>query len=261
MDSQSRASASSGPDKLDKLRTCMKHMMEKIGNTVDLSPEMQELLAEDPRDKLKEEQKAMNAKRKMINKIERIKQQIEDRESRFQFWKKNVKETLKKEEARHLDHMDKLKKELATACAERDGTITVDDDSDSGLEDAPPGNADPSLGEFMRAMQQSMEQSMARANHLEQQNQQMMNEMARMQQLMMTASAVPPMETSETPAAVTSPQHPATPAVRRIGDQVDPMAPFRNPRGRERSSPYGEGGPPGLDSTPGADATALNGLG
>ena len=261
--SQSRSSASTGSDKLDKLRTCMKHMIEKIGENSDISPEIQELLEDDPREKLNEQQRAMNLQRKMINKVDKLKRQLEEKETKFQAWKKNVKETLKKEEARHLESMEKLKKDLEACIAEKDGVIPIHGDSDSDMDDSsksePPH---PQLESFMKHMQQNMEHSMAKTQVLEQQNQALMTQMIQMQQhfLPFSIGSMIPNAGPESGNLKDSPQHPSTPVVRRIGDKVEPsMIPFRNTRPKERSSPYGPNGGngPGGTTTEVAEVTTM----
>ena len=246
----SSASASSGATQLDKYKNCLQSLVSKMGSTEDLPSDIQQLLQEDPRQKLQEEQRAMNAKRKLINRIEKLKSQISDKENKFTTWKKGIKDILKKEETRHQDHMKQLKKDLENAIAEQNGVIALEDEQDSDMEDedVPPFNH-PYMEKFLSDMQERMEQAAARSQHIEAQHttilQQMHLQMQQMQQRLPSQTEVPapvaaPIVAPVAPEVVAaeSPQHPATP--RRVGDALDPaMQPFRNTRGRDRTSPYG----------------------
>ena len=74
---------------------------------------LQRLVESEEKEKMKEEQRQLNLRRKMHRKQESIQKQLAEKESAFANWKAGLKEVIRMETIRHQDSMEKLNAELA----------------------------------------------------------------------------------------------------------------------------------------------------
>ena len=95
----------------------LREALKVVANGQNLGdhPVLKTLLAEDPGDQLRQQQRALNVQKKKQKKIESLQKQIATKQDSFQQWKASVKAMVKAEEARHQEVIAKLEEDLVNA--------------------------------------------------------------------------------------------------------------------------------------------------
>ena len=138
-----RSSALPSPDNSLKdenkqLKAAMKFVLENMNGKVEIPADIQDLVKEDPRESLRERQKALNQERRGLNRLEKVKDSIEKEECKFRSWKEWMSRGLKQEEKRHGDAVIQLQEQLRSLERQRDGVDPVEVDSESDAEGVKP---------------------------------------------------------------------------------------------------------------------------
>ena len=103
-----------------KLKETMRNLMQK--DTVkDVPKEVIDLVKEDPREQLKAKQKELNAERKALNRLCKVKEDMAQKEVDFRSWKDSISEGVRKEEKRYSGAMAELQEELKRLEKTKDG--------------------------------------------------------------------------------------------------------------------------------------------
>ena len=122
---------SSTEDGIQELKNMFVEMLKKNGETDH--PWLAKHQEDEERDKLRQEQKDLNQRRKNQRRIDMLKKQITSREQSFQEWKKGMKATIKSEEERCTKEVNQLKEDLEKMLngEEEDEGMVSDESSDA----------------------------------------------------------------------------------------------------------------------------------
>eukprot|EP00913_Durusdinium_trenchii_P009899 g9291.t1 len=122
-----------------QLKEVMRFMLTKIAAPEEIPEAVADLVKEDPRESIKMRQKELNAERKSVNKLMKVREQINKKEQKYQSWKHEIQDGLQREEKRHAGVITELQQQLKALEREKDGVDPILIDSD-GDEEAPGGN-------------------------------------------------------------------------------------------------------------------------
>ena len=232
------------PDGLAEIKAFLRDIVTEEQTS---NPTIQKLLAEDPNDAIKQQQKDLNKKRKKQRRIEALQKQEETKEEAFVQWKAAMKTMIKAEEVRHKEAMSKLKEELQQALREsedeKDDKMQTDQSSDEE-EAAVTGP----LKKLLEESEERCRQLAQNNSDMTQKMQELINAMQRAQPphqpelpaKMPDQEALREVEESKvanTTPMVASPSVAANASVMGTADNSDPMKPFRNGK-PPRETPY-----------------------
>ena len=158
------------------------------------------LIATDPREALRQQQKELNKQKKALTKAEKVRATMEEKSAKWARWKTGYMKGLEMEEQRYKEEMKELEAELKEVEKEKekekDGTMDLDSD---GHEDDYKRSVDDELKTF----RQQMVQMSSYVQLMEQRNQDLTTQM---QQLITAVRDVKPTElTRESPQVVKPP--------------------------------------------------------
>ena len=214
-----------------------------------MSPALQKLLAEDPTDQIKQEQKDLNRRRKKQKKIEALQKQEATKEDAFNQWKASMKSMIKAEETRHREAMEKLREELQQAMRESE------DEKEDKMQTDVSSDEEPANGAF--ALKKMLEDSEERCRMLTATNTDISHKMQEMMHAIYMLQAqqtahhqkepTPPPEAEkadgtpsnvEDPGQLKSPPMVKSPTTNSLPKaESDPMKPFRKGK-PPRETPY-----------------------
>ena len=120
-----------------KLKAQMKSILTRPGEAPKILPEVIDLVKDDPRELLKARQRELNAERKALNKLCKVKDEMMKKEQQFQSWKQTVSGNIQKEEKRHTGLMAEMQSELKRlekGELDEPEMLEVDSDSEEGLQ-------------------------------------------------------------------------------------------------------------------------------
>ena len=200
--SSSSQSDSALKEENQKLRETMKFLVEKIvpkeEDQQHLPEAVQEVLKTDPREIIKQKQKALNQERKALNKVTKVRETMDRKEKSFSEWKYSIQEGIRKEEKRVATEVAELREELRSIEAGKEDPLMVaDSDDENKIDQAVQGE--------LRAMRQEFRGLTSYTAHLEAKNAAMMEQMqAQMSAIMGALQGA----TLTTGPRVSSPQQP-----------------------------------------------------
>ena len=148
----------SGPASLEEglrnenklLKEALKKMSD--GETTAVDNAVKGMLKANPREELKEKQKALNQERKALNKTERIREEIAKKQNKFKGWKEGILRGVEMKSKEHTEEIARLTAELKDAETEAannpEGDNGMDTDEDKGDSE----DASQELAELRRQM-------------------------------------------------------------------------------------------------------------
>ncbi|CAK9045054.1 unnamed protein product [Durusdinium trenchii] len=200
-----------------------------LGGTADdtTEEEVRGLLADDPREVLRQQQKELNKQKKALTKTEKVRAAMEEKSAKWTRWKAGYLKGLELEEQRYKEEMKELEAELKEVEKEKEkekGGI-MDLDAPESHEDGYKKSVDNELNTF----RQQMKQMSSYVQMMEQRNQDLTNQM---QQLITAVRDVKQGDlVRESPQAIKAPVH-----VRLDGEDAEVEEPeAREARSRSRS--------------------------
>lgn len=262
------ASGSGGSDKQEKQLQVLKQFMVDMAkqHKVPLSTEMEELLNGTETDRIREEQRQLNQRRKAARKIASLETQLQHEAERYEKRTEGMQRTLQSEEHRYQEKMKDLRQELRMARNENEEAMEEDEEREDEAQEM----AREVLEENSR-LQQQLATAAQRQEEMFQSQQLMYHQMQQMQDWitqnggpgknaempgLMTIPPPTPAKYTLSPEKSHSPQAPRTPTTRtglakfkeRQRDSTrkvtDVMKPFKNGKltaGKERSR-HGDNG-------------------
>ena len=174
-------------DENKQLKAAVKFVLENMSGKVEIPADFQDLVKEDPRESLRERQKALNQERRGLNRLEKVKDSIEKEEGKFRSWKEWMSLGLKQEEKRHGDALTQLQEQLRSLERQRDGVDPVEVDSESDAEGVKPAIVH--LEKELAGMRQDFKDLTTYTAQLEHRNYQMIDNMHSQMMAMLTKLA------------------------------------------------------------------------
>ena len=176
---QSSAGASSQDVSLKeenrRLKEAIKFVMGRVASEDEIPEAFKDLTKEDPREVLKQKQRALNEERKALNRLEKVREQIASKESRFTEWKHSVQEGVLQEEKRHVSHVAELQEKLKSIeKGEEANPIMID--SEEELEPQKNGRSK-QLEQELNVMRDQMQQVVSYTAHMEAKNNSMLEQL------------------------------------------------------------------------------------
>ncbi|CAK9106193.1 unnamed protein product, partial [Durusdinium trenchii] len=95
-----------------KLKQAIRLLMEKVETKEPISEEVQELVQEDPRELIRQKQKALNEERKLLNRSEKLQETIREKEEKFAAWDQYIRGGLQMEAQRVQEEIAELKETM-----------------------------------------------------------------------------------------------------------------------------------------------------
>ena len=181
------SSENSLKDENKQLKAAMKFVLENMSGKVEIPADFQDLVKEDPRESLRERQKALNQERRGLNRLEKVKESIEKEEGKFRSWKEWMSLGVKQEEKRHGDALTQLQEQLRSLERQRDGVDPVEVDSESDAEGVKPAIVH--LEQELAGMRQDFKDLTTYTAQLEHRNYQMIDNMHSQMMAMLTKLA------------------------------------------------------------------------
>ena len=109
---QPSSSAAKSTFTKEDVRSAIQDFMTAFRNGEDLPESLTKMVEADPGEKIRAEQKEVNKKRKALQKIQKLEDQITDKQTRFTAWQESMTTLMSHEEARHAENMKKLQEQL-----------------------------------------------------------------------------------------------------------------------------------------------------
>ena len=245
--SLSSSSASSNQADINELKKFMVEFAKQQGTTGH--PVIQQLMEDASKNKLNEEQKALNQKRKLQKKMESLKKQILSKEEAFGSWRASMKALIKSEDERHSKNMEALKQELEkiqkmeASAEDLEEESKQDSSSDEEMKEMPMSRAN-------RELQKQLAESDNRCRQMQANNFAMQQQMQEM--LQAVHATMGGIDVNLTPYV-------SSPAGLRGRSALTPFG--KSPKVNQRSSPYGNPKEPeiGLPDPPEPDGKDENG--
>lgn len=157
-----------------RLREAIKFVVGKVATEEEIPDFLKDITKENPREILKQKQKALNEERKNLNRLEKVREQIAAKETKFTEWKHSVKEGVLQEEKRHSTQVAELQAKLKSIeQGEEDAAIVVDSDGEADVKkDARSRQLEQELG----TMKEQMQQMISYTAHMEAKNNMMLEQ-------------------------------------------------------------------------------------
>ena len=178
----SQQGAADTAKQLGFLKKCMKELTAKSG--VTMPAELMEILSDSEEQKLRDEQKALNQRRKALRRITTLESQIETEKERYGTWRDSMQSMLETEAERFQDKINKLQNELKKA-KKIDGDASMEERQDEALE-----LARETMQENSR-LQRQLQEANEKQAELQRQQEAMYFQMQQMQNMI---RAMPPQE-------------------------------------------------------------------
>eukprot|EP00438_Fugacium_kawagutii_P006110 Skav219829 [mRNA] locus=scaffold1238:528729:558371:- [translate_table: standard] len=167
------SSSSAQMDAQEEVRK-LREIMQVMASGQQLTPAQLGMLAADPMDSVRSEQKDLNAKRKRLSKIRQLEQRIQTSQKQFEDWVSAQKTLFRQEKQRYNEEVARMEKELTELKNGNMGNPEMEED-DLDLEDIDLGDSKMSAREA--AMYQKLEMATTQAYHAQQAMLQMQGQM------------------------------------------------------------------------------------
>ena len=173
--SSSSSTASTKQDKMEpglkeenwKLKQAIRFLLDKVETKEPVPEEVQELVQEDPRELIRQKQKALNEERKLLNKSEKLQESIREKQEKFAAWDQYIRGGLQTEAQRLQNEIAEMKETMKKE--EKDEKAGIDLDVD---------NEDPDgLRAEITQLKHGMEQMMNYTAQIESKHQQFLEQM------------------------------------------------------------------------------------
>ena len=135
--SSSSSTASTKQDKMEpglkednwKLKQAIRFLLDKVETKEPVPEEVQELVQEDPRELIRQKQKALNEERKLLNKSEKLQESIREKQEKFAAWDQYIRGGLQTEAQRLQNEIAEMKETMKKE--EKDEKAGMDLDVDN----------------------------------------------------------------------------------------------------------------------------------
>ena len=216
-------------EKENQLKTALKELIEQ--NQLAVPPQLQSYMKEDAGNALKQDQKALNTKRKLIQRLERLKGAQNKKDEQWMTFKQEMKEHINKEKVRY----DTESQELATAIKE---TQTQLDKAMSGAPTTPHETdteaATVDMDEIFQDVEKDMETKTDREKSMEEAvKQAQAGQMMLAQQMSALQEQMSYMASMMIPPQILSPTRQAM-----VGGMQPPMTPKNEVAKRRATEPF-----------------------